>query len=340
MMQKRTTIGDIAAALGMSRNTVSKALNDNPCLPASTRQRIIEKAVEMNYKSLGDVARNQEDNTPVKNIILVCKDNQLCSSFFGPLIHSLHEQVRNRGGSLITKFLSAAEIAGNVLPAHLSDADGVFAMELLDAPYIQKLVDVGLPVIFFDFYHDPQVISGCFDIIMEHSRPVYTLIRELIKLGASRLGFIGNIQHCFGFKERYDCFRMALADCGIHDHEVYSMLNEPNEVFQKQSAFEQKLRSIQIPDVFMCANDYIAINLIKALNSFGIDVPGKVQVTAFDNISEGLQCTPQLTTISIERNSLASAMTVLLFDRIENPETPRRILYTAGNIIYRQSTRT
>lgn len=338
-MQKRTTVGDIAKALGMSRNTVSKALNDNPSLPAATRQRIIDKAVEMNYKSLGDVGRNHSENNPVRNIILVCKDNQLCSSFFGPLIQSLHEQVRNRGGSLITKFLSATEIAGEVLPVHLFEADGVFALELLDAPYIQKLVDIGLPVTFFDFYHEPNAISGTFDIVLEHSRPVYTLICKLKQSGASRFGFIGDILHCFGFKERYNHFRMALADCGIHDHEAYSMLEDTNNLFFTQRTLEEKLRSIQIPDVFMCANDYVAISLIQTLKNMGIDVPGKTQVASFDNISEGQQFTPSLTTISIERSSLANAMALLLFDRIEHPETPNRILNADGSIIYRQSTR-
>ena len=49
-MEKKITIQDIADALGLSRNTVSKALNNTGVLAADTRQKILEKAAEMGYR--------------------------------------------------------------------------------------------------------------------------------------------------------------------------------------------------------------------------------------------------------------------------------------------------
>ena len=46
-MEKKVTIQDIADALGLSRNTVSKALNNTGVLAEETRQKILEKAAEM-----------------------------------------------------------------------------------------------------------------------------------------------------------------------------------------------------------------------------------------------------------------------------------------------------
>ena len=51
-MAGRVTIQNIADALGVSRNTVSKALNNTGVLAESTRERILKKAVEMGYKQL------------------------------------------------------------------------------------------------------------------------------------------------------------------------------------------------------------------------------------------------------------------------------------------------
>ena len=48
-MGKKVTIQDIADALGLSRNTVSKAINNSEGLAESTKQMILEKAVEMGY---------------------------------------------------------------------------------------------------------------------------------------------------------------------------------------------------------------------------------------------------------------------------------------------------
>ena len=49
-MKKRVTIQDIADELGISRNTVSKAINNSDGLADGTREKILQKAIEMGYK--------------------------------------------------------------------------------------------------------------------------------------------------------------------------------------------------------------------------------------------------------------------------------------------------
>ena len=49
-MSKHVTIQDIADALGLSRNTVSKAINNTGVLSDSTRKKVLQKTVEMGYK--------------------------------------------------------------------------------------------------------------------------------------------------------------------------------------------------------------------------------------------------------------------------------------------------
>ena len=49
-MAGRVTIQDIADALGISRNTVSKAINNTGVLAEATREKVLKKAVEMGYK--------------------------------------------------------------------------------------------------------------------------------------------------------------------------------------------------------------------------------------------------------------------------------------------------
>ena len=68
-MAERITIQDIADALGLSRNTVSKAINNTGVLADSTRQRVLQKAIEMGYKQFTyinaeDLTLPNQHNTP------------------------------------------------------------------------------------------------------------------------------------------------------------------------------------------------------------------------------------------------------------------------------------
>ena len=54
-MKKKVTIQDIADELGISRNTVSKAINNSGGLAPATREKIIQKAMEMDYKQFSYV---------------------------------------------------------------------------------------------------------------------------------------------------------------------------------------------------------------------------------------------------------------------------------------------
>ena len=55
-MSKRVTIQDIADSLGISRNTVSRAINNSEGLSDAMRERILQKAVEMGYKQFSYVS--------------------------------------------------------------------------------------------------------------------------------------------------------------------------------------------------------------------------------------------------------------------------------------------
>jgi LacI family transcriptional regulator len=50
MAKEKITIQDIADALGISRNTASKALNGSNNIPEETRNKVIKKAIELKYK--------------------------------------------------------------------------------------------------------------------------------------------------------------------------------------------------------------------------------------------------------------------------------------------------
>ena len=71
-MANKVTIQDIADALGVSRNTVSKAINNTGILADATREKVLAKAVEMGYKqfsyatSVSDILGSTPEKEPLK----------------------------------------------------------------------------------------------------------------------------------------------------------------------------------------------------------------------------------------------------------------------------------
>ena len=85
-MKTAVTIKDIADQLGLSRNTVAKALNGK-YVPESTRTLVLDKARELNYKSMGEKSADAAEKP--KRILLLSGKPLINLNFFVPIIRSI-----------------------------------------------------------------------------------------------------------------------------------------------------------------------------------------------------------------------------------------------------------
>ncbi len=94
----------------------------------------------------------------------------------------------------------------------------------------------------------------------------------------------------------------------------------------------------ELPDVFFCANDFIAMDVIHALRSIGKSVPEDVWLCGFDDSPESGLISPPLTTIHIHTQIMAFSAVHLLFSRIKEPNLDYRTIRTQTDLIWREST--
>ena len=85
-------------------------------------------------------------------------------------------------------------------------------------------------------------------------------------------------------------------------------------------------------DALVCATDQIAIGALHALSDAGVDVPGKVAVTGFDDIPAASQFIPPLTTI----HQPFAEMVQRAFQAIIDPYRPATVL-SKGKLVARQT---
>lgn len=369
-MAGRVTIQDIADALGVSRNTVSKAINNTGILADATREKILQKAVEMGYKQFSYVSfspSSEEDSTPIQATVPVLENTESVqanipqggtvamfttiflgnSHFSSTMLDKVQAELTKLGYSLTMHRVSSDNIQNKTLPLSFNKeiTSAVICFELFDPDYAEMVCNLDIPALFVDC--PANIASGSLKadrLLMDNRSNIYTLINDMVSRGKSKIGFIGEQFHCMSFFERYMAVREALSLLDLPFEKKYSILGtgimpfHPDSV-SYQNHLEEAIRNMEeLPDVFICANDFVAIDALQVFRKLNIRVPEDVYLCGFDDSPESRVITPPLTTIHIHSQVMGFSAVHLLISRIKNPNLNYRTIYTETSLIYREST--
>ncbi len=93
----------------------------------------------------------------------------------------------------------------------------------------------------------------------------------------------------------------------------------------------------ELPRVIACANDQTALGVVYALMQHGLDVPGDVAVTGFDDIPMARHLRPQLTTVRQPIQEIGATAFEVLYSMISNAEPTQRDIMLPTRLIARES---
>ncbi len=341
MAIKRVTMADIAQACGLSRNTVSKIFNNRGAVPENTRQMVLKKAQELGYHM---VMEAEQAAAPSRNQNIALLTTHMPANYhFGTFfIPAFADQLSRVGYTLTMCEISQEELKNKQLPSHLSleQTAGILAIELFDKEYHELLCSLGLPVLFVDaFYGATLTVLQCDILSMENLSSAYALCSHLIAAGAKNIGFVGDIKHCSSFHSRWQGFCAAMDDAGLSVNSSLCILDRDSDQYGDPEWLYSKIRTMPVlPDAFICANDFLAINMMTTLKRRGIAIPGDVMVTGFDGLPQSAIVEPSLTTAEIPSADIGRIAAETLLGRIENPDRPFRRIYVTTTPRWRDST--
>lgn len=334
---KRVTIQDIADALGISRNTVSKAINHADGLADATREKILQKAMEMGYKQFSYAAASAAPLPHTGEIALLTTSIFSQPNHFAALmLDRFKQEISQFGYTLSIHIVDSDDLTRRTLPSTFQKerCSAILCIEMFDRDYDEMVCGLGLPVLFVDGPHkrfgDPLPAD---QLYMENTIGITKLVNDMLARGKRRIGFIGDYEHCQSFYERYTAFRCAMLMAGVPVEERFCV---------KENLYENILASLgtlpELPELFICANDFIAVVTIQILRKLGKSVPGDVLIAGFDDAPESRRLTPALTTVHIHTQIMAYTAANLLTSRIKEPSLNYRIIHTETELIYRDST--
>ncbi|WP_168122368.1 LacI family DNA-binding transcriptional regulator [Paenibacillus sp. HB172176] len=337
---------DIARLAGVSKAAVSLAFSGKPGVAPETRERILQIAHENNYelksrKHQGDTASRAITFLVFANSGLVV-DSYYQQPFFRELIHYTEERCRMLGYSLMFSTISVDKLdegAASLIDGGNSQGVILLGTNLGRAQISLLASKLTLPMVVIDNCYETLPIQF---VEINNMMGAYDAASHLIEQGHRSIGYISSRDRIHNFEERRRGFAFAVQEHGAELHSDCIFEVEPT-VLVAQESLKRKLSEYReegkkLPSAFFCECDYMAISLIKTLAEMGVRVPEEVSVIGFDNISEARIVTPELTTVHVEKESMARLAVNALVQQIEGVEAIRSKISVDTQLVVRAST--
>lgn len=349
-MSNKVTIQDIADALGLSRNTVSKAINNTGVLANSTKEKVLQKAIEMGYKqfsyisSLPDnIESNSITQTHQGEIALFTGNFIGGSHFSSTMLDKFQKEIASLGYSMTIHRITDENKTKLSLPItfHKENTKGILCIELFDYNYCKMLTNLDIPLLLVDgpVLSFAKPLSADI-LLMNNHTGIYELIERMKKRNIEKIGFVGEILHCRSFFERYTAFKNAMDLFSIPINHDFSLTETISDNSDYKSYLTDSIKEMKfLPELFICANDFIALDLLESFDKLNISCPKDTMIFGFDDSPESRIITPKLSTCHIHSQIMGVSAAQLLCSRIKQPDMNYRTLYTETDSIFRASTK-
>lgn len=338
-MKNTVTIQDLANALGMSRNTVSKALNGKH-VPAKTRNAVLNAAIDMGYKGY-KLAAKSEGTLGQKRFLILSSRLLMNINYHIFVLRGIEESLTDYDVELVQFSITNAASFAKV-KRYMSDSkvDGIICIEFFHPEYISELLELGQALVFLDFPVSTGSFRGSYDIILpeSHDAVKHMCMQMIREENCKTFGFVGDYRHCRSFYDRFTGMKEALFLSDIPVDLRYSIMHDDSMSYEADSLKEAIQQMPALPDCFVAANDFIALNLLSALKSMKIPVPKDVKVMGFDNTPEAKASSPALTSFNVNKVALGKRIISVLLDRIANPTQANQIIYISSKSVIRATT--
>ena len=324
------TILDIAEKLGVSKGTVSKALNGAPDISETLRKTILETAVEMGY-----TRRRRQKQTAKKLCILVENLDYEEPHQFGYDIVTGFRQMAEPAGFLVEIFPITEKLQRSIsydmfMLQH--DYLGAFALGFtLQDPWMTDFQTSSTPTVLYDNYIKTNPRTAYVGV--DNNEGMELAVSHLKELGHKKALCLADNFICMD-KERIEGFRKAFEHGETYRWEIPKTEKERMRFYEDN--YMQLLKS-NVTAVF-AVSDFYALDFMKFLQGKNIRIPEDIQIIGFDDNMASRESNPSLTTIHQEANLRAKAAIECLEAMRDGAEYKTEIVLPV-DLIQRESTR-
>ncbi|MCS3844551.1 LacI family DNA-binding transcriptional regulator [Microbacterium sp. AK031] len=341
---RRRTLQDVADALGLTVNTVSRALRDLPGVSEATRARIKAEAERIGYVPNANARSLVLGSRRTIGVIIT----DLANPFFNDLVTAIEEQAIQEGYTLLL-LLSDEDPDREqfaVDTALRSGVDGIIAVPVQGRsnPWT-AVTKAGIPLVIVA-RELPDLEADFYSTDNEAGRRMTTA--ALIERGATDIVLVEEDLQISTVAHRLGGFRDALEAHGIPFDSRRTALVPSRRTARGASLWRGEdahrvgvdlLESGRVPHAFMVGNDYFALGIYAALRDRGIRIPEDVMVIGWGDYPFSRYMDPPLSTVRLPVAEVARRATQRLLALLNGTATEGVVAdYLEPDVMLRAST--
>lgn len=322
---------DIADKLGISKGTVSKALNGTSNISEELQKKIIETAIEMGYtKKL----RRQKD-TERKLCVLIDNIEYKEPHQFAYDILLGFRQMAEPAGYTIDLLQAADSLQKSIsydtfmLQNHYM---GSFVVGFnLTSPWMKDFHTSKIPAVLYDNYIAANPSIACVGV--DSNEGMEFAVSHLKQLGHKSIGYLSSALGSHAMQLRHKAFFQALRHAGLNAD--YTRARSAYLISECVEHYLPKLLEMNVTAI-LCSHDQLANAAMLQCQQLGYHIPEDISIIGFDDLPFCAYTSPPMTTIRQDRLQLGKSAYYALESLLN--QIPIGTLLLHAQLIVRGST--
>ena len=319
MTLKKPTIDDVAGHAGVARTTVSRVLNGGPNVREEVRQRVLKAVEALNYRVNPQARSLAGGGSRILTLVFASDLESEPNSFYASalelgalrgclalgyqlLTHHVPQQSADRRGQILD-LVGSHKCQGMILTPPFAD----------DVFLIEEVRRLGCRVVTISPGGAGRDAAD--GVGIDDEAGGYDIARHLLSLGHRRFAYIGGIEGHLSAARRQDGLSRALREAGL-DPESVELLRGDFTFRSGGILAAQLLDAPRPPTALVCANDDMAAGALSIAHGRGLDVPGDLSITGFDDTPVSAIVWPPLTTVHQPLKEMAHDAVAVLVERL------------------------
>lgn len=330
---QRVTIEDVAREAGVSRQTVSRAINAKGDISEETRERVLTVVQRLGYRPnrLAQSMITQRTYTIGMEVV------DITNPVFAEIVKGAQDIAAERGYNIfLTNSNDDPAIAVQALTTLVTHGvDGLIAMfpNASDAE-ILAFADRYRPLVLINrTIEHPSISTVAVDIY----RGAVMAVEHLLERGHTAIGMVDNLSRVYSNKRRLIAYQDTLRRHGVSFNPDW-IVNAPPTLEGGYQATIALLTAYPELTAIFGYNDLMSIGALRACQDVGRCVPQECAVVSFDDIALASLVTPSLSTIGYDKYALGQQAMLRLLDMIEMPQEEFSLLTMPLRLVAREST--